>query len=544
MNTVSIGSDWQLFLDDFVIARSTGFDRVVHHPCPYGVVIPADKPWETAGATAMMVKRLENGTFIAYYNAMWWDCDRGATLKGFENDRAHHIFKGIAYAESEDGINWVKPNLGLVECPAGIDCKKNAPFPSPAGITKDNNLGVPISYITDLGQYGNVSDPAKRYAVRLAPPVGEGVGCLWTRSPKGYFASELPDFLNDANWRDKLIDSGSEFDPRRRLLHFWDDVNDEWVAMEQGAAAGVWLPSREIARFASKELKDWTAEIVLYPDTNDTHRQDYYDEPMGLTPFCRDGVVYGLLSWFHSDRTHPEGGPNLTDTSKPVGHPDHWPWCRKGTNEIRITISRDGGKTWDRTISRQAWIPHGTEQRSYDRLVIGCLPPITVGDEDWFYCNVIDGDHLSVRNNALQDPYYHDCPTKHQTALYIQKRNRYVSLTTANRKEVLLTKPFVVEGQSLQLNVDASRGSIRVAVISAEPVSILDGSTTTKAPHILFEENIIKGFSFDDCEPVYSDSIEQTVRFKNNADISCLYGRKICVAFEIFDADLYGFCFA
>ena len=52
---------------------------------------------------------------------------------------------------------------------------------------------------------------------------------------------------------------------------------------------------------------------------------------------------------------------------------------------MRITISRDGGRTWDRTSSRVAWIPPGTAEESYDRLVIGPTPPVRVGDEDWFY---------------------------------------------------------------------------------------------------------------------------------------------------------------
>ena len=60
---------------------------------------------------------------------------------------------------------------------------------------------------------------------------------------------------------------------------------------------------------------------------------------------------------------------------------------------MRITISRDGGLTWDRTSSREAWIPHGTEHDSYDRLVISALPPVHVGDKDWFYTEVLDGDH-------------------------------------------------------------------------------------------------------------------------------------------------------
>ena len=37
---------WELFLDNYIIDRSTGFKRVLHHPQPRGVVLTADQPWE------------------------------------------------------------------------------------------------------------------------------------------------------------------------------------------------------------------------------------------------------------------------------------------------------------------------------------------------------------------------------------------------------------------------------------------------------------------------------------------------------------------
>ena len=71
---------------------------------------------------------------------------------------------------------------------------------------------------------------------------------------------------------------------------------------------------------------------------------------------------------------------------------------------MRITISRDGGRTWDRTSSREAWIPHGSEEDSYDRMVLWCSPPVRVGDEDWFYTGVVNGNHLTTRSDADQGP--------------------------------------------------------------------------------------------------------------------------------------------
>ncbi|MSP12036.1 MAG: hypothetical protein EXR62_03660 [Chloroflexi bacterium] len=541
---------WHLLLDNYSIARATGFDRIVHHPRPLGVVLAPDKPWESAGVGMNYVGQRANGSFFGFYSAMWWDLDKGAAQPPSKvtggHDRAHDIISSIAYATSEDGIHWHKPILGLLDGPAAIDRQKYAPFPTAAGLTRENNLGVPIVVVADLGQFGNVTDPQRRFALRLAPgapgtpgaagPVG--VGSSWAHAPHGYFAAEIPDFLNDPNWREKLTYSGGNFDPRRHFLHFWDDMHGEWVAIEQGVIPH-WLPTREVGRMASQDLVNWTSEAVLYPDAADPHLPWHYDESMSLTPFCAEGVIFGLLSWFHSDRSHPDGGPNLASTPE---HPQIWPWVRKGSNEMRITISRDGGRTWDRTASREAWIPHGTEEDSYDRLVIGSLPPMRMGEEDWFYVTVIDGDHLGIRNNAAQTPYYHQRLPRHQVGLYVQKHNRYVSLSTRTQPEVLITNPVTVGGSVLQLNVDASRGVVRVGIAAAEPVMTYNGTTPSTAAH-LYQGQMLPGFTFEDCQPVDVNSIEHTVRFTGVDGLAALQGRAVRLLIQVQHADVYGFRF-
>jgi hypothetical protein len=536
---IPVGQDWQLFLDDYLVARATGFDRVVHHPRAMGVVIPADKPWETTGTAPGFFIRREDGTFTAFYSAIWWVPDSEDKK---QPDRAQQYTGATAYATSNDGIHWEKPNLGLMEAPAGIDWDKSPPLPSPRGFSRENNLGVPFG-IRDLGQFGNVKEPGRRYALSY--------------QGKGYFVSEIPDFLHDPGWTNKLISCGGSFSPRGKALDFWDNQHEEWVGIVQNAVPH-WLPGREIARFASKDLVRWTSDVVLAADTADPHVENDYQEPMSLSPFYADGVVLGLLSWFHSDRTNPDGGPVLKKTSE---YPYIWPWARKGVNEMRITLSRDGGRTWDRTVSREAWIPHGTEQDSYDRLVISPALPLRVRDEDWFYMGVFNGDHLSTRANAKQDSYYSDRVRKGQIALYIQKHNRYVSvrapilrevptnpelrpaagaLSAADPKPVLITKPLLLSGKNLQLNVEANRGMVRVSIASAEPMETLNGTTLSTAPH-LAELHPLTGFSFDDCEPVHANSVEHTVKFKNGATLEGLRGRPVRLLFEMVDADLYGF---
>lgn len=537
-------SDWQLFIDDYIIARSTGFDKVLHKPRSLGIVVPADKPWETNGIRPHHVGRKPDGSFFMFYDAMWWDIDRAADYKseGMKKDRAHHYVHRIAYAISDDGIHWHKPNLGLVDSPWGVDWDKYAPYPSAKGETKENNLGVPFVIVSDLGQYGNMSDPERRYALRLAPDRSgppAGIGDHYWNEPHGYFAQEIPDFLDDPKWEDKLIDSGGCFNPRRHLLHYWDAINEEWVSLDQGVWPK-WLPSRDIARFASKDLVNWTSMSVLYPDAYDIHDHQCYDEPMWMMPFCAEGVVFGLLSWFHSDRINLDGGPILQATPE---HPHVWPWARKGICDMRITISRDGGKTWDRTASREAWIPHGTEHDSYDRIILDMHPPVKVGDEDWFYGYVADGDHLNTRNNPDQDPYYHNRLPIQQIALYIQKHNRYISMHARNNSEVLITKPVEVTGEKLQLNVDADRGIVKVGIAPGGLVPTFDGKVPSIAPHLL-DKHFLPGFGFDDCEPVYANSVEHTVRFKGGESLGALRGKPVYLLFKMADADLYGFRFS
>ena len=145
MAAIPLDANWQLFLDNYAVARTPGLDRVVHHPRSMGVVLPADRPWETVGAAPVHVERDSDGQFHAFYMAMWWDSSVAQTSDhpGFRVDRAHHSRGAVAYARSDDGIHWDKPDLGLADAPGGVDMR-NAPFPEPAGATRDNTGYSPI----------------------------------------------------------------------------------------------------------------------------------------------------------------------------------------------------------------------------------------------------------------------------------------------------------------------------------------------------------------------------------------------------------------
>ena len=213
---------WQLFFDDYAVARGTGFDRVVHHPRSRGIVIAADRPWETNGVQPLYVARRSDGTFMAFYNTVWGAPGSGArsstlgdmVYEGGAWRRAARSPTSAATAPRNtsagsptptraDGVHWDKPTLGLVSAPSGVDWKKEPPFPYPTGSSRANNLGVQFGF-TDLGLYGGVSDPAKRYAIFTGG--------------RAYFAADIPDFAHDPQWRSRLVEAGGTFSPRGHSL--------------------------------------------------------------------------------------------------------------------------------------------------------------------------------------------------------------------------------------------------------------------------------------------------------------------------------------
>ncbi len=105
---------------------------------------------------------------------------------------------------------------------------------------------------------------------------------------------------------------------------------------------------------------------------------------------------------------------------------------------------------------------------------------------------------------------------------------------------MLITKPVQVTAGVLQLNADASRGMVRVGVAASDPVPTFDGTTPSFAAHLLVR-HMLPGLTFDDCEPIYADSVGYAARFKNGESLDSLRGRSVCLLFEMVDADLYAF---
>ena len=104
---IEIGSMKQLFIDHKFIESSEGITLTVQQPVqPRDKLLALDAPWEAdahLGSYSTVVQ--ENGKI-----RLWYD-----VRAGIPEPRKNPPFMGLAYAESTDGIHFVKKPLGLVE---------------------------------------------------------------------------------------------------------------------------------------------------------------------------------------------------------------------------------------------------------------------------------------------------------------------------------------------------------------------------------------------------------------------------------------------
>ena len=86
----------------------------------------------------------------------------------------------------------------------------------------------------------------------------------------------------------------------------------------------------------------------------------------------------------------------------------------------------------------------------------------------------------------------------------------------------LITKPFLVEGDNLSINVAARGGSVAVAVLDEHGVQ-----------H--------EGFSRSDCVLFDGDSVDHRITWRTKTSLDDLRGRAVRLKFYLRNAELYSF---
>lgn len=102
---IDIGTRRELFVEETLIGSLRDARRTLHHPTPREIAIEHDAPWEGTASGYHSVIR-DGDRYRMYYRGSAMSVENGKLKLGDEV---------YCYAESDDGITFRKPNLGLHE---------------------------------------------------------------------------------------------------------------------------------------------------------------------------------------------------------------------------------------------------------------------------------------------------------------------------------------------------------------------------------------------------------------------------------------------
>ncbi len=263
---IELGGRRELFVDDFLIASLVGAELKLHKPAPREAVLVCDAPWE-GNTSAYYTLFRDDDRFRMYY--------RGAHFDETTKRATHAEF--ACCAESADGVNWTKPELGLFE----------------SGGSKRNNIvwAGPGTHNFTPFKDGN---PAAAGDARYKALAG-GSALIDGKTRSCLNALKSADGIHWTMMSAAVITAGA-FDSQN--LAFWDAARGQyrayWRIFAPGrAAGGAGKPEsvRAIRTATSQDFINWENQADLrYVDSPDEHLytnaiQPYFRAPHLLVGF-------------------------------------------------------------------------------------------------------------------------------------------------------------------------------------------------------------------------------------------------------------------
>ena len=286
-----IGSERQFFFDDQIVERLENthlkLNPAVKHPA--NPIIKKDKPWETDDMRISWIfydHTLER--FRMRYMNRVYGTD-GRDEKGKIIVRGEHDEVIICEAFSKDGVNWVKPELGLVEFEGS---KANNIIPG--------HMHVHSHVFEDLGD----PDPERRYKGMLRHVRKDDDGQTFGMTYHYVYSRDGYDWKEYEG--NPVIDNGDLPGRWGPTVFSWDPNRKVYVAfMENNFHMHSPHYRRSIGRAESKDMIHWSEpETILTPDAADHSDVEFYW--LFTTPYGKWDL--GFLWIFSTTNTthHPE----------------------------------------------------------------------------------------------------------------------------------------------------------------------------------------------------------------------------------------------
>ena len=449
-----------LFIDDEFIESMDGLSKGVEpaQKTSSTPLIQMDQPWDKdwkMGYTNIIYDE-EEGKFKAWYNV------GKNQYPPFDQEE-----DGLAYAISEDGINWEKPILNLVEEEGSK--RNNLVFPFYRWGTGHGIIKDPIE-----------SDPAKKYKMLFMFQCNHMAHAGITQPISIAYSADGVNWEAPKSWVNPVIPQGSD----TQLCAYWDTDIRRYVVYLRGR------PNvRIICMSESHDFLEWTPrKTIIEPDETDPPKdREFY----GMTSLKYRDYRIGFLSMFH------------TLNEKWVAENGIEDWMPEWTNQmdVQLTYSKDG-RIWHRAGNREPILKCGQPGTFDSGTVYPSNSPVIVNDEIWLYY----GGKTDLHG---QNRYGENIPGGLNLAKI--KKDRLVCIKT-DKSGILTTtpirisskvsgRPFSVDPTTISINAVATKGMIRAEII--DPF-----------------DRIIPGFSADDCIPFTGNQTEHKLQWKKTSKVT------------------------
>ena len=429
-SAIDIGSRLELFVDDYLIESMDGADLKLHKPVAREIALQHDQLWE-GDATWCPVIIKDGDRYRMWYRA---GTDTKSAAIG-RKSLGSKPFYSVGYAESTDGINWERPNLGLYEFEGSTD--NNVLMDS----TVCHNLSVFIDGrpgTPDSERYKAVAKGPEKISDRSTlRGLVSADGIHWN-----VVESDPLIVAPDDNW--PMFDSPN--------ISFWNDLEQQYELFARG-----WLPTppqlhtdhtrlgsgyRTIRRSVSKDFVNWSDFEMI--DMGDSDPEHLYTN--AATPYFRAPHIYLMFpKRFVTNRTFFEDAD------------------AHGLSEATFMTSRDT-LHWDRRFM-EGFIRPGLDPDNWNErnMAIGTgVVPTGPGEISLYY--VENWRHASSR-----------------TRRGVLRTDGFVSVNAGWGEGEFVTKPFTFAGSSLVMNYSTSvAGHVRF--------EIDDGETTLASGEIFGDE--------------------------------------------------------
>jgi hypothetical protein len=403
---IDIGSRLELFVDHHMIDEMNGVRLQMHHPREEGIALRFDKPWE--------------GEFSAYITVLKDSALYRMYYRGFEDTPGAPLKSAVVcYAESRDGIQWVKPELGIRQ--------------------------VSGSYVNNViwsDEYPVCHNFSPFIDEKPGVPASERYKAIAGTEKSGLIAFVSGDGIHWKKLREEPVITKGMFDSQN--VAFWSTHENCYVCYFRSWTGDGYTGFRTISRTTSTDFINWSDPVAM--TFGDTPMEHLYTN--ATQPYFRAPHIYLAMPkrFFPDKAAFPDSiGAALVENPK----------YRIASSDAVLMSSR-GGNSYDRTFM-EAFIRPGSTPRDW------------IARDNTPALGIVEGDPETLYIYRLS---HYAQPTSH-ARLYSLRTDGFVSVHAPYSGGELITKTFRFEGDKLHLNVDSSpAGGIRVEVQDASGLPV------------------------------------------------------------------------